>query len=409
MTLTKHLLSIACFLCFQLAQAQISPLLADSSDHLSITGNVGVYSTGLPLNVTNKFIFGGEITTSIKDNASSKLKGTNFMALEALGKLSYLSKSKTIFGVKNAFWGLEIGTEILSYNQYSDDLFNLVFYGNEPYAGQPLDLAKTSSQSMWFHNIGLTAGVVLKNTGTFNKVHISATPSFVMGVLQRNFQLSRGEFLTEELGQSIEVDFAGSFSATDSLYNAFSPTGYGAKLDIAILLESKKNKIGLTISDLGLISWDNERNYNLDTTFTFSGIEIEDIFQVQDTLITVAGLQDSLFTNTPNKSTLFLPALFNFYFEHSFSNKLVLKNWLKYRLTDNYIPFLISQINYNISGFTGGLSGAYGGYTGFQAGVHLAYNFKKLNVQLGTTNFLSIIDQKNQYSQNIYGRLTTKF
>ena len=101
--------------------------------------------------------------------------------------------------------------------------------------------------------------------------------------------------------------------------------------------------------------------------------------------------------------------LVSVYYEHSFSDKLVLKNWLKYRLVDNYIPFLMSQINYKKAGFTGGVSAAYGGYTGLQAGINLGYDFDFMDINLGTTNVLGFIDQKNQYSQNVYGRIAVRF
>ena len=409
MTLSKYLLTFSCLLSIQFAQAQLSPMTADSSNQYAIIGDAGVYSNGLPLELSNKFLYGGMIDVSIKDNAVSKLKGKNYLAVEMASKFVYFSKNKTIHGIKNAFWGFEIGTQVLSYNSYSDDLFKLVFYGNEPYAGENLNLAQSNSKTMWYHNIGVTAGVNLKNIGKFDNLQVSITPSFVIGLLQRDFNLNTGDFLTETNGEYVDINFAGNYTASDSLYDAFSSKGNGSKIDINLLLESNKNKIGLTISDLGFITWKNKMNYNLDTTFTFNGVEIEDIFDVQDTLLTVAEVKDSTFANSPSKTTIAIPMLASVYYEHSFSDKLVLKNWLKYRLVDNYIPFFMSQINYNISDFTGGVSAAYGGYTGFQAGINLGYDLGVVDITLGTTNVLGFIDQKNQYSQNVYGRITARF
>lgn len=408
-TIRKYLFAFSCLLSAHLAQGQLSPMSPDSTNQFSITGDAGLYATTLPLNLSNKFIYGGFIGTTIKDNAQRKLKSNNKLAIETTGKFSYLSKSKTIFGVKDAFWGIEIGTQVLSYNNYSDDLFKLVFYGNDPYAGGNLELAKTRSNSVWYHNIGITGGLTLKNKGKFDNVHLSITPSFLAGVLRQDFELNKGNFLTETNGEYIQFDFEGNYTASDSLYDAFSPKGYGAKIDLGVLLESKNNKIGISITDLGLISWTNKLNYSLDTNFTFGGVEIEDIFSIEDTLISVAEFKDSTFTNNASKSTNALPMLASVYFEHSFSDELVLKNWLKYRLVSGYIPFLMSQINYQKSGFTGGVSAAYGGYTGLQAGVILGYDLGPVNVNVGTTNLLGFINQKNQYSQNIYGRLTAKF
>jgi hypothetical protein len=409
MTFTKYILTISCAFASQLVFGQISPTLADSSNQMSITGDAGIYSNGLPLELSNKFLYGGVINTSIKDNASTKLNGNNQLAVEALGRLSYLSKSKTIFGVKNAFWGVEIGSQIISYSTYSDDLFKLVFYGNEPYAGQNLNLAKSFSKTVSFHNIGITGGVTLKNVGSFDKLHISATPSFVLGVLQQDFNLTTGDLLTETDGEYIQLDFKGNYTSSDSITDAFSPKGHGAKIDLSFVLESKKNKIGLSVSDLGLIAWNNKINYNLDTNFTFSGLQIDDIFDVQDTLITAAEIQDSTFVNSPNKSTLSLPVLIGAYFEHSFTDHLILKNWARYRLVDGYLPFVMTQINYTTSGFTGGLSAAFGGYSGLQAGLNLGYDLGIFDITVGTTNLLAFIGQKNQYSQNVYGKITYKY
>lgn len=392
-----------------LIYGQTSPMEVNSLNQFSLEGSAGVFSNGLPVSFINKFIFGGAISSDNKNNASNRLSKSNSLALEASSRLSYLSKPSTIFGIKNGFWGAEIGTQAYSYNLYSEDLFKLAFYGNGNFIDQNLDLAKSSSQTFSYHHIGVKGGIKWNNIGKFKSIQIIATPAFVWGVAHQELHLERGNFLTRVNGEFIDVDFSGNYSTNDSLYESSGPRGYGAKIELNLLLVSSKNKIGLSITDLGFISWQNQINYDLDTSFTFSGIEIDDVFNIQDTLLSVAQVQDSTFTSSEKKFTQNIPMLISVYFEHAFTKKLYLKNWLQHRFVAHYIPFVMSQINYKTHGFSGGVSIAYGGYSSIQAGLQLGYDFKSADFILGSTNLLGFISQKNQSVENIYGKLIVKF
>lgn len=411
MTLIKNTFSLLFFSCCCLnLLAQTDPFFADSTKHsVRVTGDFSLRSTAFPLEMSDRFINGGEITSAMKENGLALHGTSNYLGAEALAQINYLSPIQNIFGIKNAFWGIHLGSTALSYNQYSKDLYQLVFFGNAPYAGQELNLSNTILSSTWFHSLGVSGGWVQRNVGVFKNIHFRFTPAFVYGVRNSRFELKQGSLLTEENGEYINMDFTGSYHATDSLYQAFSPGGFGAKLDLNVLFELPKSKLEVSISDFGIVAWDHKRNHKLNSSFSFVGVEIEDVFNLQDSLFEIAEFQDSILGNSTENLNAFLPMAAAIYFEHTFSEHWKLKNWAKYRLVNNYFPFLMSQLNYGFNNFTAGFSMSYGGYASIQAGLVLGYQNKHFKITTGTTNVLGFIDQKKQFSKNIFGQLSYLF
>lgn len=407
----KYIHFLFCFLLLfsTKIKSQLSPIYATEKKQIIVETNASILSTAIPLEITNKFLFGGFISDEMKSNSQNKHKTNNYLGIDAGYRIQYLNPLKKTLGLKNSFWGIDIGSKLLSFNDYSMDLHNLIFYGNEPYAGQTLNFNDNSFTTQFYHHLGMTFGTVLENIGN-GKLQISATPSYLMGINYNNISINNASILTEEFGENIQLSAQGQYASTDtSAINYFSPQGQGVQMELNLVYETEKSTIGFSIEDLGLITWDTKINYNIDTSFTFNGVEIQDIFNIQDTILTVASFQESLLKNSPKTSTSYLPTAFKLYYEYRFNEKYNLKNWVQYRLVKNYIPFVMTQLNYNQNNFTVGASAAYGGYANLQAGLVVSYDLKVAKLQLGSNNILGFISAKNQTTQNIFARLNVQF
>lgn len=396
------------FLCSTSMRAQLTPVIASDKNQVFWQGNASLLSTALPIEISSKFIYGGFITDEMKTNGLAKHKANNFVGIEGAASIQYLSKTGKFFGFNNGFWGAAIGTKALSFNNYSNDLFNLVFFGNEPTAGTELNFDNNNFQTQWYHELNFTAGAIFDNIGS-GKLHVSLNPGLLAGVKYQRINLEQASLLTAASGESIAASMKGNYAESDTSHTGPSPQSIGGKLDLNLLYETEKIKIGFSVTDFGWIGWNTTVNYDLDSSFTFNGFAVDDVFNIQDTLLNAASLQDSLLSNNPQQLTKRLPAAFQLYYEQIFADQIIWKNWVQYRTVPNYLPFVMTQINYQLADFTGGISAAYGGYGGFQTGIVLAYDFEVLKVELGTTNVLGFLGAKSQTSQNAFGRIAHQF
>lgn len=409
--MTKYTSSLLLLLIFGWSvKAQIAPSFIDTTkNQISIKGNYNQVATTLPLSLSNKFIFGGHIDTDLKNLAQSKLNSNNLLGFEGTSALSYIGKTNKKLAGGKAFWGIELSTNVLSYNNYSQDLFNLVFYGNAAYPDQNLNFDNALIQLNWFHKLNIITGFSSDRVGSFDAFQVMAKPFVAFGVQHINHSFSRGNILTESTGETISVDMAAEFAFTDSSYSATTPSGYGGGIDIAVLLKKGKHTLGLNLEDFGIVSWSDVHNYQIDTILDYEGFVVEDIFNLEDSLLTQESLLDSIFSITNSNSSQALPFAVSIFHQYDFSEKLNLQSWVRYRHAANYLPFVMTRLNYNLGKVEPGISASYGGYTGFQAGINAEVNLEIFDLIIGSTNVLGFIDQDNQFTRNFYGELRVKF
>ena len=393
-------------------QAQLTPTFIDSTALIRIGASGQFQSTAVPHEFLHPFLFGGFIEEEMKNNAAQYLKSKNNLSLEFGGGLAFNSGiKKELLGIKNAFWGVELGTQFLSFSTYTQDLFNLTFYGNNPYVGQTLDFAGSRTNTLWFHRITLVGGVQTSNFGPFDRLELTLKPSFYLGSYNLQASLDRANLLTEENGEYIDVDFQASYNITDTALNAGKIEGYGGGLDFDLKTQLGKTLITLSVNNLGVISFKDQYNYQIDSAFTFSGYAIEDVFNIQDTLIDVASLEDSILVAQEESNTLFLPFRVGLYVELPLADQIFWGTLAQYRLAPNYLPFVQTRVKYEATDelFYAALSAAYGGYGGFQAGLHLGVKVQGISLELGTSNYLGFFSIKTQRSQGVYAQLGYRF
>ncbi len=399
--------AVFCFSFFD-GTSKLDPTVSSDKNQVSVIGLANVHTTSFPLEMSNKFLYGGFIDNDLKSRALSKHKTNNYFGLNAQAEIGYLSQIKSVFGIANSFWGAKLTTNYLSFNKYSKDLFDLIFNGNTSSIGTPLSFDDTEFNFQQFNSIGFTYGLNFADVVGSGSIQISATPHLLIGTSFTDISITNGSLLTSANGEEIDIELQANYNTLDT-GNASGSLGIGAMIDLNLVYTSDKNTFAFSVTNLGSINWDTQQKYNVDTSFTFSGIEIEDVFNIKDSVIDVAGFQDSLLNNTPSKTSKALPTLFSIYFQHKFTDKLSIKNWANYRLTTSYIPFVMSQVNYNFGSFSTGVSGAYGGYGNFQTGLVIGLHVNAFSINLGTTNALGFISPKTQTSQGVYTKVTYKF
>ena len=118
----------------------------------------GIASSSVPQAFINKFIFPDFIDNELKDAASKKIKKINYFGASVSGNFNFLSSYKEKSAKKGSFYGFGFGTNLEANLRFSDDLFNLTFYGNQPFTNQTLNLDKCNFNSLSYSYFEVSYG-----------------------------------------------------------------------------------------------------------------------------------------------------------------------------------------------------------------------------------------------------------
>jgi len=275
-------------------------------------------SSSLDKSFLNTMLYGGHITDSIKTNWINNGGNNNVLYSEISNGLSYtLEKNNNTFGFSFA------DRNILSAS-FSDDLLRLGFEGNFHHQDKTLDFGGTSIRADRFQQYTFTYGTNIK------KVKVSTSLSYLAGNHHLSYIIEKGSLYTAPFGTSLDIAYDMSAFATDTAsLNPFENNGNGLSLFLSTEFQCKKNTIHLSFSDLGFIMWNpNSITLANDSNFNFSGIEVEDIFSFNDSILEENNIENDLLRTNNTSFKSYIPATFHF----SFSGYRDYKYFKKYTL-----------------------------------------------------------------------------
>lgn len=396
----KLLISIIAITSSLLLQSQNNFLLPDSSNQVIINGYGGLGSSSIPQQFLNKFIFPDFIDNDLKNKTSEKLHARNKFGGVAAGNINLLFEVNNDTSKFFNILGIGFGNQLDGNLGFTKGLFDVTFYGNAPFAGQTIDLNKTSFNRLSYSYLEFSLGKSVIS----NDIHTSAWADLglVIGHNFTDFEIGKGSLFTEENGDYLEVNLSEtSLSMTDTLSTSLVQ-GYGAKIDLHFSIQTKNSKLLVAAENIGGIFWNNTTSANLDTNFVFDGIEIDNIFQLSDSVWSEIGTIDSFIDTEKGNSLRALPVSFSAYYKKEF-DKLQFDVFAKHRLYSNFFPYLRLGANLNLPMVKPGITIAYGGYGSFQTGLNADLELKEnIKIQLGTNNILGAIIPMNSTSIDGY-------
>jgi hypothetical protein len=347
-------------------------------------------------------------------NAQYLINGSNFLDDDFKNQfINDLEDENTIFlfqeyGTKysnSKGWSIGYKNNIMGRILYPKELIELALYGNDKFIGQKLSLTPLSAEIVHFTKM---------NYGLKVNKNINASLGIILGHQLLNLNIKKGDFNTEEFGTSISYDLEleAQFSDTNNL-QIYSVNGIGFSFGADYKKEIKNGTIFLSINDLGIIRWnENTSNFNIESDYSFEGIELNDFNSFNDSLISneLDEIENDLQGNTvQNYYHYRLPFRFNAKLSQSldfiFANELTLntnyinnfyptprwslqfhKDLKKHRLS---LGYHIGGIEHPGFEFTYGYSGDVNQFRIFtrQAnyfnnenvfGIHLGISFKKI-------------------------------
>jgi len=380
---------------------------------LEVFGNGFQESNAITTGLANKFISGGHIDTQQKDEISNALRAENNRLGVGLNYgINFMIAPDTLFGSHRI--GVKVG-----FSDYQDfsakfgrDYFDLAFYGNKPFEGTTADLSNSGLFMHRYQKISF---------GVFDKSSLSGlSVSLVNGEQFFEFRTENAGLFTQTGGDYLELDADGYIWQSDTGNIGFMKSnGLGAVIDFNLNFPvfCKKNPdrpsfIRFQANDIGFIQWNNGSvNYRFDSTLVYEGFYVDNLFNPGNLSFDSEGLIDSLAPNN-SKGAHYAPTPARFalsWFSHigkSFHYELQVKA----RINAFYLPQGTVRLFYRAhEHILLGVNTSYGGFGGFQAGIHTSATIgKSFLVQLETQCFGGFISSKSP-NRNLFVNLMYLF
>lgn len=398
--------------------ALIAPQFKDSLIHeLGIAGNGVISSNAVNLSFSTAALRNEFIDAEMKNSVAVNLAAQNVFEFSTSGEIYYRFIAPEFLFHSPALLSLSLKNGGVQQTKFTDDLFNVVFFGNAGFAGTTADFSGTRHQQYDYRQLRL--GIQKKFFTPSAAWETGIGLSFLTAKNGSGLDLAHATLFTEQNGEYIDAVYEFTYMESDaSNTGSLQVDGAGAAADIMIayIPNGGKSRFIFYANDLGIISWNkNATLYSADSALHFEGIAVTDFLQDNDSAFFQFN-KDSLLkeTGTVTKSgsyhTVF-PMRFSFVYFHNFSSRWMGKAGMTYRPYPDLLPMFFIQPQFMIAPwFTAGLSLSYGGTAKLGVGVLAdAVISQRMHIRLASENLLGIVLPQQTSSTSLFLQAAVTF
>lgn len=166
---------------------------------------------------------------------------------------------------------------------FSEDAFNLAFYGNAMYAGKTAKLTPLNFNFLTYNQAEI--GIVCTNFG--GKAEFGVGLSFLAGQQLMGISARSATLYTDPTGQYLQFNSNAEMYMSDTSANHALINSYGASMDLYFKAPYKisghSGTITGSVTDLGFMFWNNKSiYYHKDTSYYYDGVTINSISDLQN-------------------------------------------------------------------------------------------------------------------------------
>ena len=388
----------------------------------SIEGFIGtsgeyVYNSNALLNPFIHGLYNGQfIDNQLKDEVSGKLKKQNRLGVNAGYNIYYAFRNKE----KSTGFFVSLKNKEHLDTQFSQDLFNLAFYGNKRFDGKVANLDNFSFNLLKYQELQFgfvtQMGKQYKENG---RLKLGLGLSLLKGEQSLVVNSKRARLFTSYNMQNIEFQYDAIVNRSDTLskgLNTINGLGAGLELflEIPYILQHNPGKIRIEMKDLGAIFWNtNSLTYHQDTVYHFDGLQAGNILKPKDSFFNPTYKDSaiaSLFSYQKKSYKTNIPAIFDISTTTSYGDFQFVKGF-RYMFNANYLPCYYLKANYSFSKKTAAtFSVGYGGYGNLNFGLELNKEIGTgFILHAGSNNIEGFIVPKLTTGQGIYASLRKIF
>lgn len=384
----KYLLITAvCWTFGSLAQMGVDTYDSVVYHHVVGVDGFGDYgASALQNGVANKFVFGGFIDSTTKNNSFNRHRGVNRIGVVANGEVYYRNYDARI--LKNKEWGFEIvaAANYFGGALYTRDMFGLGMYGNLNYVGDTLSMSGMNISFTGMQKVGFgLIDVKTKSSVRLNLYNISSRFDADFRDLEL-IQSEDGYEMTLVMDGEVEMSQSAKFNQ-----------GFGAGVDVDIRIpiswvNEREARLQFKAENIGFgYMYEPQKRYNFDTTITFDGFRFNQLVSENGYFSDSLSLLDTLGINSSEtKSGFLLPGYIQIGKMIDRNADYKLQSFFGVRIypTLIYSPFAFAGVDYKFTDHVrAGLSVSYGGFSGVRVGAYGQFNWDRFGFGLGSDNF----------------------
>lgn len=413
-----YLISFFLFYCFCIKAQTFYNHFSDTTQQLNfqLEGSFFYGSNGVSNKFMNHFISGNKIEKDDKIDAYKNLKSTNRFGADINFSLNAELPFNTLLGKKNM--SLIVGFEMVEHADvmFTEDFFKLAFDGNKQFAGEYADLGGTNINYFNYQQFNVGYIKYKKSKGRIAREGVKF--SIIKAQEHAAITMPRGNLFTEQYGREISFDVNYIYNSSDSLNKGLKAiNGFGVSTDWFSEYNLKNNdRVTVQINDLGFIQW-NKKSIQLeaDTIFNFDGIEIENVYDLNDSIVANISRDSLLNLVSTQRSkggySIALPTSLNVFYTKNLNNRITIDVGGHYKILANYFSYLYTNLHYKFkSELVVQTHFAYGGYGRFNTGLVVAKKFKeRVKCYIGSNNILALLSPSYTYSNSAFVGLKMYF
>ncbi|MFQ3577034.1 MAG: hypothetical protein SNJ77_11420 [Cytophagales bacterium] len=316
-------------------------------------------SNSVPNQFLFKFVFPSFIDEETKNNSSNRMNSNNRLGLTLQSELGYSTRfSKN----PNITWYFGYGYYDYSAVKFSKDFFELLFRGNKVFEGKTAELSNFELTIKSFQTITLGISKINEN----KKLSYGFGFGLANGFRNQEMKLNKGRLFTSTSGENLLLDVNGDyhFNERESLAN-----GTGVLTNAWLRLNpNKDHSLMISVKNLGIIRWNNLSRYQKDSSYQFSGLEVGEIFNANDNLVsnnTSTNIQGLLKLKKEKKSySTLLPFDISLNHKWRLTECMSFFSGIDYYHLIGYVPRIHSGLVYTYSKLNFHSGFAYGGFGG---------------------------------------------
>ena len=294
-----------------------------STDKSSLWGSFDyqLKSNRLSNKILNEAIFDGRIMKETADQFSSEnSNSTTYLSGGIMGDLWFRTNRK---GAWNFLFGF--GANDMLYSSLKTGLGQIYLNGNGPYEDQELQLGPSRLNYLSYQSLGF--GLEYTN----EKFTWGVSTQLIKTSRYQELRMNSSTFYTAPNGAYLDtsLDFE-YYSSASSQPKSSAWYGTGASVNTYFVYQNKPDgaMLSVQLSDVGFTTFKGVNGYAITKDSLFSGVEINNILELDDALQTNADL-DSIeailgLTTSHNSRSIALPGRLRIDFVHPINEKLSL-------------------------------------------------------------------------------------
>lgn len=364
----------------------------DQSDTTIQGQEIGVYTIGdygassMQNGIANRFLLGGFIDSTMKNNSLSRHSGVNRIGFVAGAQLTYRNSNTKLFKKKN--WGYEISaaTNYFGGVLYGRDAFGLAFFGNQNYIGDTMVLSGMDASFTAMQKVGFGFfDVKSKSSVRLNFYNISNR----FNADFRDFEVQQsadGQELTLMLDGDVTLGQSAKFN---------QGIGFGVDFNFRVPISwVKGNDAYLQIKgeNLGFgYMHEAQRRYSFDTTIVFDGFRFSQLVSENGYFSDSINILDTLGIRSQEVNQAFLlPGFIQVSKMVDNNSEKQLQSFFGIRVYPSLIfsPLGFAGADYRFNDHIhAGASVTFGGFSGLRVGAYGQFNWDKFGLGVGSDNF----------------------